>query len=176
MSLNHAGLSPALADWKTMKVIPLSDGRTTTIDDYDYETLSKHNWFAWAGRHTTYAVAAVRGMGNVRMHRLILGLLGKDRRIIVDHRDGNGLNNTRGNLRICTISGNLHGVMRGPRGKSGYRGVSWHKATGKWAARISLGGKRLNIGLFNSEIDAAYAYDVAKLRLLGSDTELSGIQ
>lgn len=110
------------------------------------------------------------------MHQMILATPGiSNTRIVVDHIDGNGLNNTRGNLRLCTIAENLHGIMRGPRGRSRYRGVSWHSATGKWEARISVRGKRISLGLFSSEEDAAIAYDMAKTREFGPDYELNRI-
>jgi hypothetical protein len=96
-------------------------------------------------------------------------------RQLTAHRDGNGLNNCRDNLRICTIADNLHGIMRGPRGASRFRGVSWSGAAGKWEARISVRGVRIGLGFFESEIDAALAYNTAKLREFGPDSELNVI-
>lgn len=160
--------------------IVLSNGLVAAIDECDAEIVGSHNWFAWPGRHTTYAATSIRspmatGGKCIKMHRLILGLLDSDRRVVVDHRDGNGLNNTRSNLKICTIAENLHGVMRGPRGVSEYRGVSWSKAANKWESRISVRGVRRSLGFFASEVEAAIAYNAAKLTEFGADSELNSI-
>lgn len=163
-----------------MKAITLTNGLACYVDASDFDALVEKTWFAFSGRNTTYAVTSVREVGkaggtNIRMHRLLAGTLTSDRRVVVDHIDGNGLNNCRANLRITTIAKNLHGVMRGPRGKSRFRGVGWHKSTGKWEARISVDGKRQNLGLFDTEEEAALAYNEAKIRQFGPDYELNEI-
>lgn len=87
----------------------------------------------------------------------------------VDHRDHNGLNNTRDNLRVATRSQNHRNRQKLPgNATSDYKGVSWDKARGRWTAHIKIGGKAKNLGRFEEELTAARVYDAAALRLFGS--------
>jgi hypothetical protein len=97
------------------------------------------------------------------MHRIILGVT--DRNIFVDHKNGNGLDNRRSNLRQCTIAENNRNVVKRIAGTSKYRGVSWHKSEGKWQAQIKHNNKRHHLGNFINEIDAAIAYNNAATEL-----------
>jgi hypothetical protein len=102
------------------------------------------------------------------MHRQIMGLPFGDKRE-VDHRDGDGLNNQRGNLRIA-ISRSHNNHSRAKTDKkvsSSYRGVSRRKDSGRWVASIGFKGKKKHIGCFLSEKDAALAYDQAAKSLYG---------
>jgi hypothetical protein len=99
------------------------------------------------------------------MHRYILGLT--DRGTRCDHRDNNGMNNQRSNLRIATAGQNQHNCgSRG--GKSRFKGVSWSKAAGKWVAQICKDRQRRHIGLFETEEAAAAAYDKSAIELHGA--------
>lgn len=113
---------------------------------------------------TLYVVRGIGGRKNRKMftlHRLILGLT--DPKIQGDHRDGNGLNNTRQNLRAATHSQNSWNSKRRSGGTSQYRGVSWDAERAKWIASISRedGKGRKHLGRFDNETDAAHAYDTA---------------
>lgn len=102
----------------------------------------------------------------VFMHRIILGLDPDDP--AVDHIDGDGLNNSRSNLRLCTSSQNSANRRRLPGGASSrYRGVTLHRKTGKWQAAIGVERQRIYLGLFDSERDAALAYNDAAVRHFG---------
>ena len=105
------------------------------------------------------------------MHREILGIT--DPKINVDHLDGDGLNNQRSNLRVCTDSQN--GANRGKQknNKSGYKGVHWNKKTKKWAAQIQYHKKVLNLGYYSDIIEAAKAYDKKALELFGEFARLN---
>jgi hypothetical protein len=145
-----------------MMEIPLNNGLHAIVDDEDYEELSKHKWHAVGGRYTYYAarnlsVKESHSRGTVLMHRAILNNV--DSSFDVDHKDGNGLNNTRRNLRAATPSQN--GMNRKAWGKSKYIGVSRHKASRgiKWRATICLNKQCIHIGLFDDEASAAAAYD-----------------
>ena len=95
------------------------------------------------------------------MHMLITGYP------LTDHRNGDGLDNQRHNLRPATNSQNNHN--RGPAigRSSSYKGVHWHKGCRKWQASIRIDGKRRHLGLFASEEDAARAYAEAALEVQG---------
>jgi NTP pyrophosphatase (non-canonical NTP hydrolase) len=129
------------------------------IDADDRELVGEHSWHLLKvpGVHRTryYAAATtwVDGKpGSILMHNLIMGAKG------IDHIDGNGLNNTRTNLRVATASQNQGNSQKTARKTSSkYKGVAWYKNYGKW--RVALA--RQFLGYFTSEEDAAKAYDAA---------------
>ena len=107
------------------------------------------------------------------MHREILNLtLGNKLR--VDHKNCNGLDNQKQNLRFATKSQN--GMNQKIRmGTSKYKGVSWHKNRNKWAVWICNNGKRQYLGYFTNEVDAAQAYDRKAKELFGEYARLNFI-
>jgi len=140
------------------KEIPLTRGYIAVVDDDDFESLSKHRWYFQAG----YAKRGKKVEGRVNakvvpMHREILGMLPGDERV-VDHIDGDGLNNRRSNLRICTVHENNRN-RRLPRiNKCGYKGVR-KSSNGKWwYAQIGAFGKVIHLGQFNTPEEAHQAY------------------
>lgn len=148
-----------------MKQIPLTKGKFAVVDDEDYEELSRYKWFVdsigYAGRNIRYP-----GMGRktLRMHRFLMGLDFGDRRM-VDHIDGDGLNNQRSNLRICNHSQNGRNQGRCASNTSGIKGVTRNK--GKWVAQISLMGKQIYIGCFDTPEEAGAAYREAARKFHG---------
>lgn len=147
-----------------MKQIPLSGGGFCVVDDIDFEYLNRIKWRGIKGYHTTYVygylshkVSGERGM-KVYMHRLIMKV--SERNVYVDHRDSDGLNNTRSNLRICSaIENGMNQIKRKPT-KLKSKGVSM-QVTGRFSARIKASDKYLHLGTFQTEEDAARAYDEA---------------
>lgn len=131
-----------------MKVFYI-DNRECFVDDEDYGWLMLLNWRL----NTGYAVT---GHKSATMQRLILRVPNE---IIIDHIDGNKLNNTRVNLRVATARQNAQN--RKPRKSriSPYKGVT--KINSKWRARIQVNGERIDLGRFYSDTDAALAYDKA---------------
>jgi hypothetical protein len=93
--------------------------------------------------------------------------------MVVDHIDGNGLNNTRANLRICTIAENVRSSRRRTDNGSGYKGVGFHKASGKWVARIVTNGEKMYLGLYESPEQAAAVYDLAAHKYHGEFARLN---
>jgi len=144
-----------------MKEIHLNKGKVALVDDEDYPELSRYTWYAhlsydglrWYARRKTR-------IGSMLMHRQILGLV--DRSVLTDHRNGNGLDNQRYNLRVATPTQNQQNRDKKQRDcTSKYKGVCWHKQRSKWQAQIRIYGKKKYLGLFVSEIEAARAYDKA---------------
>lgn len=146
--------------------IELSKGKIALIDAADLPLVSQYKWYAVEAPDTYYAAHTTprrEGRKMVLMHRLIAGA---DKSSCVDHRDGNGLNNTRDNLRICTHAQNCCNQRKNRRGKSRYKGVSpiMHKGEVRWwQANIQANGKPIYLGCYSSEEDAARAYNAAAI-------------
>ena len=152
---------------KYTRKIPLTQGKSTTVDDEDFDRLNAYKWYANKEGNTYYAVRHSKRQNRkmIRMHREILGFKAGDGKQI-DHINSNGLDNRRANLRICTRSQNKqnqHSVC----GTSRYKGVCWHKQTKKWQADICLERRQIHLGLFDNEIEAAKAYDAKAKELFG---------
>jgi hypothetical protein len=110
------------------------------------------------------------------MHKVIMGM--PPRGLVVDHRNGDGLDNRRSNLRFSTRAGNArnrrhHRSWRGRECASRFKGITWDKEARKWCAAIYVDGKRKNLGRFHSEMEAAKAYDRAALAEFGEFARLN---
>ncbi len=145
----------------------------TVADDADADLVSP---YAWCRNHGGYAVANIRinGVAKSRMlHRLIMqpdilsGAPSDHIRRQVDHINGDRLDNRRSNLRWSTMSQNQ--ANRGPTKKntSGFKGVSWCKEKRKWAARIQVQNKMVNLGRYDEIEDAVSAYRNAAVNYFG---------
>lgn len=157
-----------------MKTIKLSQGYFALVDNADYtRCMQGPKWYANVVRYkdgSVRKVYAVRSLpspdrGWQYMHRFILGAV--DTRVEVDHKDHNGLNNQRYNLRLATHSQNMHNQRLSKANTSGYKGVCWSKRREKWLVRISVEGSTKHIGSFASKEDAKRAYDAAVIKLHG---------
>ena len=160
-----------------MKEIQLTQGKVALVDDQDYEVLAQHKWYAYKDWRTWYArwhMPTVAGKRTVvLMHRVIMGAAPGQQ---VDHWDGDGLHNWRKNLRYCTTAENQHNQRHKQAGStSHYKGVCWHKNAGKWAARIKVNYKRIWLGLYGLESDAARAYNAAAVKHFGEFASLNEI-
>jgi hypothetical protein len=112
-----------------VKEIPLTRGYVVLVDDEDYEQLSKRHWTALVKRNNVYAYR-VFGSGCEYLHRVVMGVT--DPNIEVDHRDHNGLNCKKYNLRVCDSSQNGANARKTTRTTSSrYKGVNWHQPKGK---------------------------------------------
>lgn len=138
-----------------MKTIPLTQGKFALVDDVDYEDVSKHKWFAVFDGSNWYAARKLNG-NQVRLHNY---LMEPPRGVQIDHRDGDGLNCQRRNMRISTHRQNMQNMKRSRSNKSGFKGVSWRANLSKWIAQARYKGEVKYLGLFKNVEDAARAYD-----------------
>ena len=145
----------------------------TMVDDADYVWLADGSrWFAAEKRNKIYAVRGVFRDGKKtteKMHRVIIQ---SPPGFEVDHRNGDGLDNQRDNLRICTVNQNQYN--RGPQknNTSGYKGVSFSKRNKKWRADIKFNMRKISLGYFTSAKEAANAYALAAVSLHGEFARL----
>lgn len=141
-----------------MKEIPLSQGKVALVDDEDYALVAPWKWsyFYHPRCHTGYAYRMGSGNKGVFMHRLILGAIsGQD----VDHRNHDGTDNRRDNLRLCTRSENNANARPRTGHTSVYKGVSLFRDHVRWRAQAQAYGVNYHLGLFGTEQEAARAYN-----------------
>lgn len=150
-----------------MKEIPLTQGKVALVDDEDFELVNQFKYFTFDSRGKNYAKTRYKEPNgpwrSFLMHRLILNPPSGAQ---VDHIDGDGLNNQRGNLRLCSVAENSRN--RKPMyASSRYKGVSWSKEKKKWSAHICVDGLHINLGAYVKEEDAAMVYDQAAHKSFG---------
>lgn len=153
-----------------MRTITLTQNKTAWIDDADYERVSLYKWQAKPCRSgQCYAHAYVSGH-MVTMHRFILK---PAEDMQVDHISGNGLDNRRSNMRVCTQRRNSQNMRPMKNKSSAYKGVSrWGN---RWSAYIRIEGKKRHLGYFDDETDAARAYNKAAERYFGQYARVNEI-
>lgn len=155
--------------------IPITMGYTVLVSPEDSD-LIQYKWYAFRQSNTCYA-GTTMPQGTVRMHRLILERI-LERPLVkgelVDHRDTNGLNNRRDNLRLATSLQNQFNRGTPKHNTSGYKGVM--RGGSKWYARININGKKKFLGSFSDIKDAARAYNQAALEQRGEFANLNVIE
>lgn len=104
------------------------------------------------------------------MHRFILDA---PHGMEVDHKNGDGLDCRRENMRLATRKQNAFNRKRPSVNTSGFKGVTLVKPTGKWLAQIEVGGKNMHLGTYESKIEAARAYDKAAIKYHGEFARLN---
>jgi hypothetical protein len=149
-----------------MKLIPLSKGKFAKVDDSWYEYLSQWKWH-FDGYYARRNVYVNGRQVHILMHRLIAGAKEGE---LVDHRNGDALDNQGENLRICNRSTNAMN-MRKHRGSSIYKGVS--KYENKWRTQIWHNNEKVFGATFPNERWAAYAYDLNAAALFGEYARLN---
>ena len=140
-----------------MKKAPLKSGDFAIVDDEDYDKIIKRKW------HQDAHGYAVRKHG--RMHRDILQVSGKK---IIDHINGNILDNRKANLRICTKTENgQHRIKLPKHNTSGFLGIRQRKGCKTWQARITVNGQEICLGSFADVRDAIGARRKAEQKYFG---------
>lgn len=144
-------------------LIPLTQGKFAIVDAEDYDWLSQYKWCAAKNRGTFHAHRGSNGK-TVLMHRVIMRA---PKGVICDHRNHNGLDNRKSNLRFCTPAQNQYNKRPKKGCTSRYKGVVWRNDSKKWRAQIGYHRKRIRLGNFGNEIEAAMAYDKKAKELFG---------
>jgi hypothetical protein len=145
-------------------LVMLSRREFALVDARDYARVSEHTWSVHPVDHHFYAASRINGH-YVLMHRFVIGVSAK---VGIDHANGIGLDNRRGNLRTCEHRENTRNRVK-PRGsKNPYKGVWWHEAGNRWMAGITIDGKRKYLGLFKHAVEAAKVYDAAAIEIHGA--------
>ncbi len=159
-----------------MKTIPLTQGMIALVDDEDFERLNQYKWQSHFDGTNWYAVRSSPmkdgKRSGIKMHREILGASGKEK---VDHKFHDGLfgvvDNRRGNIRIADSKQNGANRKRNRNCPSRFKGVGFQPGLNRWPdcwrARIRFEGKAKYLGIFQTEEDAAVAYDSAARILFG---------
>jgi len=141
-------------------LVPLTKGLEALVSPQDFDMVREFKWCATRGGRTSYASRQVRssdGKWSVGlMHRLIMA---PPQGLLVDHINGNGLDNRRENLRLCSHAENIRNQQSRLGTSSRFKGVWMH--SGKWAAMIEHNGDKINLGRFDCEERAARQYDRA---------------
>jgi hypothetical protein len=170
-------VQPFKIDGELCNFIPLSKGLITIVDATLYPFLMRWKWCAKqsATGKPFYAIRNPdRRIGEtkvVRMHRVVAGI--EDDSIFVDHRFHNTLDNRASQLRTCTVRENSTNMLKHNDNSTGYKGVTFDKRRGKYAAQISSAGVYYFLGYFDSPLKAALAYDAAAIRLHGEFAHLN---
>jgi hypothetical protein len=151
-------------------VIESVNGPDVAIDEADEGIVSAYQWvvhsYAAASSANPISYATAKGATpTLYMHRLIMGA---PNGLEVDHRDSDGLNNRRSNLRIATHQQNQVNKRKRAGCSSRYKGVCFATKIDKWVAYIVINGKQQHLGVFITEESAARAYDVAAVETWGS--------
>ena len=156
-----------------MKQIPLTQGKFAIVDDEDYEYLMQWKWCVVRHKKGRWYASTHINNKTIYMHRwLIQNKPGK----FTDHRNGNGLDNRRVNLRSCSPSQNGHNSKCRAGGTSKFKGVSWDRRYSKWRASIGIKYKLYNLGRFVNEKDAAMAYNEKATKVFGEFAYLNIIE
>jgi hypothetical protein len=159
--------------------IPLTQGKVAIVDDADYEWLNQWKWFCIGKGGQRVARNEPCKTGNRRqqtiyMHRAIMDASTDQ---IVDHINGDPLDNCRCNLRFATQAENSRNRKRSITNQSSnHKGVNFHKRDKRWCANIGHNGKTIFLGEFNEEIDAAKAYNDAAQKLFGEFARLNDLE
>jgi len=152
-----------------MKLIPLTRGKFTKVDDEDFDFLNQWKWCARKAPHTYYAVRCIgrkpQSPITIRMHRVIMDEINP--KVLIDHKDGDGLNNQKFNLRKANSSQNSSNRTKRVPASSKYLGVHFRKNENKWQAKIRHNKQYISLGYFDNEVDAAIAYNAGAKKYHG---------
>lgn len=149
----------------TIVFLPLTRNKTAVIDFDDFEKVRGMKFYAQSCQNLWYAAKNKHVNGKRKLlylHRIIMGAKPGQ---LIDHINGDGLDNRRENLRVVTHAQNVKNWRKHAPASSRYKGVRFH--ANSWEVQINVNRKRIYIGRFQNEIDAAKAYDESARRYFG---------
>jgi hypothetical protein len=151
--------------------LPLRYGSFTHVDAIDYHRLTTFDWFSRIDGYV-YGIPKTGERRIVSLSRIIMSA---PPNTVVDHKDGNPLNNRRSNLRFCTQRQNTYNRRLNTNSTSGYKGVHWHKRNRVWVAYLDHNKTRRHLGCFHSADLAARAYNIAARQCHGQFARLNDL-
>lgn len=160
----------------TFRLIRMAQPRYAKVDPADYKRLREYEWFSIKGTRNFYAVRRVKGTNGTRfamtyMHRELIEFPDG---MLIDHVNQNSMDNRRANLRAATRAQNIRNRKKFSNSTgSKYKGIYWDKNRKRWITRIMLEKKKIHLGYFQNEIDAAKAYDRAARKYHGEFASLN---
>lgn len=155
--------------------LPLSNGGVALVDENDWSAVSSLSWHRvdrpdGQGAYASANIRTAAGRRRVFLHRFITGAPAA---IPVDHRDGDGLNNTRANLRVCSTQQNARNRRRHSNSTTGFKGVARQNKAAGFRAYIMIDGHQITLGSFRTPQVAARAYDRAAVEHFGEFARLN---
>lgn len=155
-----------------MKEIQLTKGKKAIVDEDVFNFLSQFNWYYGKGYAMTM-VSQPSGRTYIYMHKMLM-FAGPGQ--IVDHINGDKLDNRRENLRLSSHYQNLANRPAPVNNKTGYKGVSYNKTARKYTAQITVKGEYHYLGLYKTPEEAALAWNDKAYELLGEFAKLNDIR
>jgi HNH endonuclease len=153
-------------------IVELTKGYIAIVDSDDYEKVCGHNWCAIKQGDSGKVRAMTKIEGKtVYLHNFILETPAG---LVIDHIDGQPLNNLKSNLRVCSTINNSRNIRHNKANTSGYKGVSYQNS--KWRAYIVTSYKQIHLGCFSTKEAAAEAYNIAAKKYYGEFARLNVIK
>ena len=150
------------------KEVDLTQGFAAIIDDADEAAvLAAGSWCVSRCGPTNYYARTSIGGRMISLHSYLTGWP------LVDHVNGDGLDNRRSNLRPATRQQNAQNVRTPSRSSTGLKGVTYYKRTRRWRAHITVDRRQRHLGYFDSPVAAAVAYDRAAVSSFGDYARLN---
>lgn len=160
--------------------IPLTQEQVALIDDEDYAILRQCSYCAvkkglgfYARRCATKEEQTSGSPTRIYLHREIMRA---KKGQVIDHINGNTLDNRKENLRFCTTRQNSRNAKKNTNNSSGFKGVAWHKNRKVWVAYIKVDYKNKHLGVYNTPESAAKAYDEAAKKYFGEFAKLNFLE
>lgn len=157
------------------KQIPLTQGKFATVDDEDYDWLMQYKWCARivSSSQIWYACRKEKLNGKQHQQQMHRFITSAPPNMVVDHKNGDGLDNRRSNIRLATAKQNARNQRISKCNTSGYKGVSLGSDGKKFQARIRVNSRLIHLGTFDDLVEGAKAYNEAALKFFGEFASLN---